>query len=145
MQFFIINKDPLVNAETLPEYAITKVNCREGIQILSDIGHNMRITWEGQNKAYSIWHAETRRFMVNRKEFRNFVNHLRACLIQYAAIKGKKCSYWSKFVNAADGIVEIINALPENRSHEEFMLDYLIRGKSEKMKPEDLQKLKETR
>lgn len=30
MQFFKIHTDPKINANMLPEYAVTKVNCREG-------------------------------------------------------------------------------------------------------------------
>ena len=141
MQFFVIHPDPVTNANMLPEYAITKVNCREGIQVLSDIGHNLGVTWEGQNKAYSIWHAETRRFMVNRESFELFVQHLLQCLLKYKEIKGKHCAYHDKFLIAK--VSEIACALPQSRSHEDFMLDYLVRGKASKMSEYDLKRLKE--
>lgn len=141
MQFFIIHPDPIENAKLLPDYAIKKVNCREGIQILSDIGHNLGITWEGQNKAYSPWHAETRRFMVDRSALTYFMNHMLTCLRKYDELIGKENPYWKKFVNVP--WVDLLRQLPIIRTHEEFMLDYMIRGKADKMSSEDLERLKE--
>ncbi|MDC7221558.1 MAG: hypothetical protein PQJ59_16610 [Spirochaetales bacterium] len=144
MQFFIIHEDPKTNAAMLPDYALKQVNIREGWQILSDIGHNLGITWECQNKAYSIWHAETRRFMVNRISFYKFIFHYSACLNEYEK-RFKKTTVFHLRFDMIDGfggaIKEIGDKLPMERSHEEFMRDYMLKGKIDKLRPEEIERL----
>jgi hypothetical protein len=140
MQFFIIHPDPETNAKMLPDYAIKKVNVREGWQILSDIGHNLGITWEGQNKPYSIWHAETRRFMVNREAFELFLNHYRFCLNEYTERFGNDTIFHDKYFTTLP-VLTLCLKIPSHRTHEQFMLDYLIRSKKEKMSKLDYNKL----
>jgi hypothetical protein len=143
VQFFIIHPDFKRNAELLPDYAIIKVNVREGWQIISDIGHNLGVTWEGQNKAYSIWHAETRRFMVNRKSFQDFINHYRECLKEYTNRTGKETVFHKKFNNDSfvSAVGKIYVLLPENRTHEEFMASYLLRGKTNKLTQKEIDRI----
>jgi len=131
MQFFIIHPNPDENAKLLPDYAIKQVNVREGYQILSDIAHNLGITWEGQNKAYSVWHAETRRFMANRDSFMKFADHYLSCLNEYEKRFGKLTIFHQKYQKVPIGY--IYSQLPEVRSHEEFMRDYMLSAKSDKM------------
>ena len=73
MQFYVIHENPKRNAELLPDYAIKNVNVREGWQILSDIGHAVGVTWEGQNKCYNINHPATRRWYRDKKTFTDFI------------------------------------------------------------------------
>ena len=141
MQFFIINEDPETNAKLLPDYAIKKVNVREGWQIISDIGHNLGIAWEGQNKPYSIWHAETRRFMVNRESFIHFIMCYKACLEKYYLEDWKLTVFHKRFMSLP--ISKIANMIPANRTHPEFMLDYMLRGKRQYLTDAEIKRLEE--
>jgi hypothetical protein len=145
MQFFIVHPDPKTNASILPDYAIKRVNVREGWQIICDIGHNLGISWEGQNKPYSIWHAETRRFMVNREAFQYFYRHYCACLDMYIQRFGKRTVFHTKFDNffdfAGGPLSQVLHAIPKERTHEEFMLDYMLRAKNQHMTEEEVRSL----
>ena len=145
MQFFKIHCDPKTNAKLLPDYAIKSVNVREGWQILCDIGHNLNITWSDQNKPYSIWHAETRRFMVNRESFNNFIKMYGYCLIEYTNRFNKSTVFHTRFYSDSTIMVieQIRLALPPNRTHAQFMNDYLLRGKVKHLKPNEIIRLKD--
>jgi len=83
MQFYIIHNDPKINASLLPDYALKKVNLREGWQILSDIGHKFNVTWEGQYAKYNPYHVLTKSFWMNKEAFDKFIFHYTYCLKEY--------------------------------------------------------------
>lgn len=145
MQFYIIHDDPETNTNLLPDYAITKVNVREGWQILSDIGHLFGVTWEGQNKPYSIWHAETRRFWKGVDSFIDFLDHYNACLNKYYELKGKTTTYHDKFnlffksESLAKIRVAIVNSLI--RTDHDQMIFKLITQKREHLSKSEYDKL----
>lgn len=143
MQFFIIHQNPETNAKMLPDYAIKQVNVREGWQILSDIGHNLGVEWEGQNKPYSVWHAETRRFMVNREAFLRFVTSYEYCLDEYFLRFGKTISFHDKYHSDLfeDSFNKMKTCIPAGRTHEQFMADYMLRGKGDKLTEAEKKKI----
>lgn len=100
----------------------------------------MGVKWEGQNKPYSIWHVEVRKVILNRSSFLSFIAHLDACMHKYKEYKGKLPVYYEK-LQLAD-IKGIADKLPVDRTTEEFMLDYLLRGKADKMSERDLERLR---
>ena len=124
MQFYILHEDPERNIEILPEYALKKVNVREGWQILSDIGHIHNVTWEGQNKLYSASHVLTRSFCQNLTEFCRFAVHYAACVDK---VEG---SWKSKYdVFKATAYEELCNKLPLHRTRAMFSIEYLLNTK----------------
>lgn len=144
MQFYIIHHDPETNARLLPDYAIKQVNVREGWQILSDIGHNLGIEFPGQNKAYSIWHAETRRFMKDHVTFGHFVACYRDCLSEYTNRFRRRTIFHDRYDQfIGDPYLSISMALPTERTHEQFMASYLLRGKRDKLTVEEIARLEE--
>lgn len=129
MQFYIIHKDPKTNVKLLPEYAIHKVNIREGWQIISDIAHIHNVTWSSQNKCYSKSHVLTRSLCVNRDIFLNFIQHYIECL--HVA---KNMTYINKFnILLSESIDELIKSIPKNRTHEKFNLEYMLETKKDKL------------
>lgn len=142
MQFFIIHNDPKTNFNTLPHYAIHKVNIREGYQILSDIGHLFNVNWIGQNKPYSIYHAETRRFWRNKESFINFLRHYKYH-VDRATTANWKLKY--KYFLICKGPNKIIKAIEDNNIKDEFsqMLFKLITQKKHLITSEELDILKE--
>lgn len=98
MQFYIVHEDPYESAKLLPDYALKKVNLREGWQILSDIGHLFGVTWEGQNKCYSSYHAKTRTFWISPDRLKYFIHHYMVYLKEYEVRFNKKTTYHDKFV-----------------------------------------------
>ena len=144
MNFFRILEDPKENAEILPDYVIFKVNCREGIQILSDIGHLFNVTWEGQYKQYSPYHAKTREFWRSKEDFVDFVNHLTACLNEYTkrAIQQNKNSFtvwhqvFTKFLITAYN--KLCNKIPEGWTIFQQDLFCLLNQKRDKLTKEEI-------
>jgi len=132
MQFYITDSNPDRSAALLPDYALQKVNIREGYQILSDIGHKTGITWNGQNKLYSASHALTRSFMTV-PSFWEFVAHYRANLLEYEKRFNKQTAWHSKFAEFhMKGCAERIAArLPGDRFEE--VRRYLIDCKGDKL------------
>ena len=144
MNFFIILEDSEENAEILPDYAIFKVNCREGIQILSDIGHLFNITWEGQYKQYSPYHAKTREFWRSREDFINFVQHLACCLDEYTkrAKKQNKKNYtvWHEIFDnfIYEAYNQLCEKIPEGWTTYQQDLFCLLHQKRDKLTEEDI-------
>lgn len=122
MQFYIIDEDPATNLKILPEYALKKVNVREGWQILSDIGHIVGVTFHGQNKAYSLSHVLTRSHCQNRFRFLRFIAHYEACV---QSVGG---TFLEKFKNVNTSL--ITQAIPENRTECHFQAEYILNQKS---------------
>lgn len=147
MNFFIIHKYPAKNAELLPDYAIFKVNCREGTQILSDIGWKFGVSWTGQFKPYSPNHAKTREFWRNRQAFDNFVEHLEACLLEYAG-RAKKCgkqSYtkWHEVYNSFldEAYEDLLMRIPSDGTAYTQDLCLLLNEKHDKLTEEEINRL----
>ena len=136
MQFYILDEDPVKNLEILPKYAIDKVNIREGWQILSDIGHICGVTWEGQNKLYSASHVLTRSFARDRTTFLRFIKHYTECVCS------RKNSFYHKYGKTMRAISEIVSKLPDYRSETEYMIQYLLDYKSDKLTEEEIASLK---
>ena len=141
MQFFIIDSDPLKNSKILPDYALKKVNIREGYQMLSDMGHNVGVYWEGQNKPYSFWHAETRRHLVNKESFLKFLEHYESCCYEYLDRYQKLNVYIKNFQKNYVEIRMISEKLPSNRTFEEFTLAYILSAKRDKLTEKEIELL----
>ena len=97
MQFYMLDADPIKSAKLLPDYALFKVNLREGWQILSDIGHIFGVTWPEQNALYSESHALTRMLCSTQERFVAFLRHYEACLLEYKARKCIMSSWYFKY------------------------------------------------
>jgi hypothetical protein len=113
MQFYIINENPIANAQNLPAYALRKVNIREGWQILSDVGRRFGVTWPGQNEPYNPFHSLTRTFS-NQLALMRFVAHYHACCIAYEARGFGQHMYIDAFRDfiAAGTVTVLCDALP---------------------------------
>ena len=132
MQFYMIHEDSYTSAKYLPDYAIFQVNPREGWQMLSDIGHMFGVTWEGQNKLYSLSHAKTLSFCSSRDAFDEFLQHYMASLNEYFSRKGKLC-YWDMLFCKASKqgkFAAIREKLPKSKYHQ--TVRYLTKVKKEK-------------
>ena len=138
MQFYIIHEDPIINAYTLPEYALQKVNIREGWQIMSDIGHRFGVTWEGQNKPYSPTHAFTRS-LSHASAFLRFFKHYEACCNAYRNRYGKSRAEIDSFVAARNDIKRIVSRLPDTPTAE--TADYLLTAKQKHLTNRDVANL----
>jgi hypothetical protein len=126
MQFYIVDPNPEKNIKLLPEYAIKKVNVREGWQILSDIGHMYNVTWEGQNKLYSASHVLTRSFCVNAVEYLRFINHYVACVYSYKNSWQKR---YETFLESG-AYHKLLSAIPDQRTSFEYQAEYMLKYKS---------------
>ena len=82
MQFYIVDGNPDVSASLLPDYALKRVNIREGWQIISDIGHRFGFKFPCQNKCYNAFHPLTRQFS-NQKDFLKLFYNYNACCLEY--------------------------------------------------------------
>lgn len=109
MQFYIIDKDPKTNAELLPDYALLRVNVREGWQILSDICHRFvpSVRFTGQNRRYNPWHARTRS-LSDKVSFSWFMLYYKECCDEYKRRTGKSRKEIESFENLN---LEAFNAL----------------------------------
>jgi hypothetical protein len=142
MQFYIIHPDPLVSAHLLPDYALNKVNLREGWQILSDIGHILDVSWSGQNKLYSASHALTRSFCKDSRSFLNFLSHYESCLDEYSFRRGEDSPYANKyliFIGSSVTCRTIQTRLPKDEY--ENNIRYLLKYKSDKISVDEKRKL----
>lgn len=139
MQFYIIHEDPKTNVQLLPEYALKKVNIREGWQILSDIGHIHGVSWPKQNKIYSASHVLTRSFCVNLIAFDRFMLHYIACA---EATKG---SYYDKLMESQAYIKQLYHTIPLERTQALFNLEYLLFQKRKQITDQDYVKLSKYR
>lgn len=136
MQFYIIDKDPETSAKLLPDYALFKVNLREGWQILSDIGHIHGVTWEHQNNLYSASHALTRSFCTP-ESFKEFILNYEACLNEYNKRKSKGSLYenWFDYFVLNGYHRNIKSKLPKNK----YLLcrEYLLKYKNKHLTEEE--------
>jgi len=82
MQFYMIDPDAKKSTSRLPD-AMIRVNCREGWQIISDIGHHFGLTWQGQNKCYNANHPLTMRLRESREEFDRLHMHYAYSLMEW--------------------------------------------------------------
>lgn len=138
MQFYIVHPDPATSAKLLPDYALFKVNLREGWQILSDIGHIHDVHWAGQNRLYSESHALTRSFCSDPHTFDEFLQNYRQCLREYHKRKGVKSTYSDKFFNtfmAENCNIGIHRKIAKDKY--ESVRRYLVRNKKKHLSGED--------
>lgn len=140
MQFYIIHPDPETNVKLLPEYALKKVNVREGWQILSDIGHIHGVTFSEQNKQYSTSHVLTRSFCQNAEEFNRFMEHYKACV---TAVGGTYFEKWASIT--ADEMRRLYLSIPLIRSREQFALEYLLESKKKHLTDQEYLNLSHVR
>lgn len=120
MQFYTLNTNPEISAKLLPDYALKKVNIREGYQILCDIGHITNVEWPNQNKEYNPYHALTRRFWESRGAFDFFMAHYQEYLIEYINRFEKETFWHERFIiifNIKEEIRKKINDLPYYSDH----------------------------
>lgn len=139
MQFYIIHEVPAVSAEMLPDYAIKKVNVREGYQILSDIGHALGITWEGQNKCYNSTHPITLRFYQNYISLYDFLRHYEENLKQYELRFGKRTVFHERYTSVP--IAKLLSAVPKNDNKYETIIRYILKHKSKHLTEPEIMKL----
>lgn len=137
MQFYIIHKDPETNAKLLPDYALKRVNIREGWQILSDIGHRFGVTWDCQNKHYNMYHPLTRSFST-RSQFLSFKNYYHACLKEYEKRYGKPTIWHVNYYNVPWG--KIHDAL--SMTTEQEVINYLTTSKAKHLTEAEIKRLK---
>ena len=144
MQFYMLHPDPVTSSKLLPDYALKKVNLREGWQMISDIGHMVGVTWPEQNKVYSLSHAKTRSFAIDGHAWINFLDHYRANCIEYTRRYGKQSIWWVKYTLFClkDYNVRIWQALPEeaNRYHDDIR--YLLAHKEHLLTAEEIAALR---
>lgn len=143
MQFYIINKDPWINAKILPDYCIKQVNVREGWQILSDCGHAIGVTWLTQNKEYNRYHPNTWRYWKNEKAFYDFIDYYIACLIECKDRFGE-CKLYLTYRDKLR--VFMTEALPyikniESLTDEQHVALYLLNRKKQHLNIQDLERM----
>lgn len=140
MQFYMIHKDAKTSAKLLPDYALKKVNIREGWQILSDIGHIHGIKWNGQNRLYSASHALTRSF-CSKDAYNRFIQHYNQNLIEYEARFKSRTVFHDKFEAFADSGIgfDLYLVLPE--STYESTRQYLLSQKTKHLSEDEIVKL----
>lgn len=141
MQFYIVHPDPRTSSRLLPDYAIKKVNLREGWQILSDIGHIFEIAWEGQNKLYSASHALTRSFCSSPESFEEFVINYDCNLIEYRTRFETPSSWESRFQSPGcqAALPRITRALPRDRY--QHVREYLLTCKARHLSTDEEKRL----
>jgi hypothetical protein len=135
MQFYIIHPDPETSARNLPDYALKRVNIREGYQILSDIGHILGIHWEGQNKLYSASHALTRHFCSDPNILKEFLRNYTQCCMEYERRYKKSHKYIDLFYSNYDYILTLPRLC--YKSKYESTLKYLLEEKTSKLSEVD--------
>ena len=137
MQFYIIHPAPLRNAALLPEYALKRVNVREGWQILSDIGHRFGVGWVGQNKLYNAHHPLTRSYS-NRQALSAFLRHYDACLSAYLLRgMGKRTVWHDAWLGVP--LTALLAAVPASPYEE--ARHYLLTAKADKLTDEDVERI----
>lgn len=143
MQFYIIDEDPEINAKELPDYCLLKVNIREGWQILSDIGHALGVAWEGQNKEYNRYHAETRQYWKSLKNFINFNNHYMACLNEYFYRFSKYTVWHERYLNSFKVATykDLMDKLDGFNKYRQI-IEYLATRKAKHLTNEEIEKLR---
>ena len=143
MQFYIIHEDPKTNAKLLPDYCLKKVNLREGWQMISDIGYLYGIKWEGQNKMYNPYHAETRQYWKSPVTFRNFIDHYVTCLGEYIKRFDKKTVWHYRFTHfiGCDYYTQLYIKIKEEPKSQ--IVKYLLDRKRKHLTEEEIKRLEE--
>jgi len=144
MQFYVIHKDPRKNAAFLPDYALKRVNVREGYQILSDIGHYFGVHWGTQNKQYNYNHPAVMRWCKDGESFDRFVDYYEACLDAYEKRYNKKTAFHIGFrdflqgsLNAYSPYKSIMFLIEPRISWEQLTISYLMSAKRDKLTEEE--------
>lgn len=146
MQFYIIHKDPEINSKYLPDYALKKVNIREGYQILSDCGHALGLSWETQNKEYNRYHPNTWRFWKTKSSFYDFIDYYTYNLMEYKARFGEDnfyTTYKIKFNIFIFHALPLISQLNCDMTEEEHTMLYLVSRKTSHITVEEISRLRE--
>jgi hypothetical protein len=145
MQFYVIHPDPDKNAALLPDYAIRRVNVREGYQILSDCGHAVSVNWSTQNKEYNRFHPTTWQYWKNKDSFYTFISHYMACLSEYEKRFGNDKTY-TTYKNKFDSFIvegfSLFNGAIFNFTDEQHMALYMLRQKEKHLTESDIDILK---
>jgi hypothetical protein len=142
MQFYMLDADPIKSAKLLPDYALFKVNLREGWQILSDIGHIFGVTWPEQNALYSESHALTRMLCSTQERFNNFLQHYEANLTAYRIRTNiLKCTWRVKYENfrVSNAATEIRAQIP-NSEYDSTRI-YLLTTKRKHLTAAEIERL----
>jgi hypothetical protein len=134
----MLDADPIKSAKLLPDYALFKVNLREGWQILSDIGHIFGVTWPEQNALYSESHALTRMLCSTKERFVAFLRHYEACLNEYYIRSGHISSWYSKYA-LFNHEAEIASHLP-NSEYDSTRI-YLLTTKRKHLTAAEIERL----
>lgn len=138
----MLDADPIKSAKMLPDYALFKVNLREGWQILSDIGHIFGVTWPEQNELYSESHALTRMLCSTKDRFDDFLDHYEACLVAYRVRKNDlKCTWRVKYEHfrVSNAGTEIRARIP-NCEYESTRI-YLLTNKRQHLTAQEIERL----
>lgn len=144
MQFYMLHPDPVTSSRMLPDYALKKVNLREGWQMISDIGHMVGVMWPQQNKTYSLSHAKTRSFATDAWEWYNLINHYDANLEEYARRYGKTSVWRERFFVFLLGKYDsfVANLLPEKSTRYTDDIRYLLAHKEHLLTAEEIAALR---
>lgn len=142
MQFYIVHEDPIKSAKMLPDYALKQVNLREGWQIISDIAHIVGVEFQGQNKLYSDSHALTLQLCSSSDAFKLFIEHYKACCLEYKHRYKCTSSFIDKFFSMRGELWNRISGLLPNDKYEATRR-YLLYNKGSKLTDEDRLRLTE--
>ncbi len=117
---------------------------REGWQILSDIGHAVNVTWEGQNKEYNKNHPACMRWRKDQDTFGLFLKYYIKCLLEYSERFDVSNKFHSKFSDFCFNKIEckIKKNLPKKRTEEQMTIDYLLQAKKNHLTKYEIKKLK---
>jgi hypothetical protein len=143
MQFYVIHPDPETNAMLLPDYALKRVNLREGWQILSDIGHAHDVKWEGQYKEYNRYHPNCWRWWKSRECFVKFNTYYFYCLLEYQNRFNKPTVWHDYFFSTS--FHELMIALQYSiriLNEHQHTAEYIIRRKSKHLTEEEVLRLR---
>lgn len=144
MQFYMLHPDPVTSSKMLPDYALKRVNLREGWQMISDIGHMVGVTWPGQNKVYSLSHAKTRSFAVSQQGWYNLVYHYAANLDEYESRYDKRPVWKDKFTVFLLGKYHLTveSLLPKTSNQYQDDIRYLLVRKEHLLTAEEIAALR---
>lgn len=142
MQFYILDKDPIKSAELLPDYALEKVNLREGWQIISDIGHIYGVTWGTQNKLYSASHSLTRYFACSKDNFWELIENYIACLYEYKYRFGMETIYHINYYKYSNYIYKNILEKIVGDKYKDCS-NYLLKYKSKYLSDKEIERMKD--
>lgn len=146
MQFYIIHEDPYQNAKLLPDYAIKKVNVREGWMILCDCCRAVGIEFEGMTKEYNRYHPNTARFWVDRNTFHRFMSYYNQCLNEYGKRFGYNTkmhlTYSKKYIYFFNRYYDdFFNDVKFPGSKEKQVIQYMLERKSQHLTEEERERL----